>query len=306
MIKACRFFFPLALALLLPVLPGYAATEQSLNKPLVVEMFTTPNCGACVPAERFMLDLAKQPDTIALSCVIENWESDVDDPSGLDPCFFRLWSYYNDQNNDSQIWVPNAVISGKNPMRARDLERVKQNITLERRDVINPTQRIFLQWDDPETLSINLPRAPRGFGENKTHSVYLIRYQAKDIRKIEGGKNDGRVFRYTNVVKDTDHVGVWYGEVRTIKVKVRPEPENPDEAGGYAVLTQDMAGQIISAAGQIADYSIVNDPETRLRKEIEERQAEIEALRAKLGQAPEDDSGKAENTGEPRTVRPGN
>ena len=53
--------------------------------PLVVELFTSTNCSACMPADRLLYDISKEKNVIALGCHINYWdEHTLTDPTGLE------------------------------------------------------------------------------------------------------------------------------------------------------------------------------------------------------------------------------
>src|SRR5579871_4613367 len=66
-----------ALFLLVPVAalaqPGAARAEEHQSSPVVVELFTSQGCSSCPPADKYLGELAKRPDVMALAFHIEYW-----------------------------------------------------------------------------------------------------------------------------------------------------------------------------------------------------------------------------------------
>ena len=244
-----------------------------IDAPIVLELFTTSDCTACVFADRILYDSMKNKNVIALSCRIKDMTG-IDlggetldpnksvpkaDPKGpMDPCVFRLWSYKPPSSKETKLVIPNFVFNGYNQVYSSGLNSFEQVMYQYGFSDVNRTREVFMRWKDDDTISIHMPEEAGMIKSKKSASVWLVRYKDMAVEKIDEGLNKGRVLRFSNIVQDMKHVGKWHGSTRTIEVDVQ-KPEGGKERGGYVVLTQEYMGSPILAAGKLVDYPHPND-----------------------------------------------
>lgn len=104
-------FFPrplvLALAALLPAATGTLADPRA-----VVELFTSPNCSSCPPADQLFVELAREPDLITLVMPVDDWSrSKRSDRLSL-RAFSERQAAYADVRNEEMLYTPQAMING--------------------------------------------------------------------------------------------------------------------------------------------------------------------------------------------------
>ena len=63
----------LAAGLALGLSDGDAGAQDRASRPVVVELFTSQSCYSCPPAEKFLGQLAREPDVIALEFHVDYW-----------------------------------------------------------------------------------------------------------------------------------------------------------------------------------------------------------------------------------------
>ncbi len=239
------------------------------NHPVIIEVFTSSNCSACMIADRILYDIAKNPNVIALSCHVKYWdENTLNNPTGLEACTYRQWAYKSAGRMDSaDIKIPYTVIDGANQINNNRLHVFYERLLAIRENALFHPLWVDLRWGAKDKVLVTLPQAPRGFRIDlqDSFSVWLIRYQDYMIQKVRDGDDQERVLRFSNVVKKAKHIAKWHGESRTIEVAV-PEPPQDNERGGYVVLIHETNGSDIYAAGKLSDY--------RLRKKPEEKETQ--------------------------------
>ncbi|MFA5592952.1 MAG: DUF1223 domain-containing protein [Micavibrio sp.] len=259
-----------ALALLL-CLSGFPALaqegpqdgeEDTLKRPIVVELFTAVDCDACVYADRMLYDAMQKDNVIALSCHIKGMgdggEAQKIRKGPMDPCIFRQWTYETSRRTlDTNLRIPYMVVNGMEEANAGHLGYFLQIMASYNYQGKNKTLEIPMRWKDKETLSVYLPTAA---GNRYWHSasLWLVRYKDIIIQRVDQGVNKGRVLRFSNVIQDMRHVGKWHGQHRVIDFKV-PPAQGGDERGGYVILAQEMMGEPMLAAGILKDYAHPND-----------------------------------------------
>lgn len=238
--------------------------SNTVDSPIVVELFTAADCTACVLADRMLYDALQNKNVIALSCKVEDGKflsdktANEDQTGPIDPCVFRQWTYRNHSSRRATtVTLPQIIMNGQESLVGLTLQRFYRRLELYKYSYLNKTQEVMLRWKDADTISINLPHS-NSRRQNTKGSVWLIRYKDMEVHKISEGVNAGRVLRFSNIIKDIKHVGKWHGSARTIEVDV-PKPQGGKERGGYAVVVQELMGAPIVAAGKLEDYPLPND-----------------------------------------------
>src|SRR6185437_226641 len=98
------------LVALLAAVPSFARAEDS---PVVVELFTSQGCSSCPPADKYVGELAKRPDIIALAFHIEycNYIGWTDAYSK--PWATRRQRDYQTAMKLRYVYTPEMVIQGE-------------------------------------------------------------------------------------------------------------------------------------------------------------------------------------------------
>lgn len=252
--------------------------EGKVDSPILIELFTTSDCSACIYADRMLYDASKDKSVIALSCHIKDLSElkrrdekegrgdDSDYKGPMDPCVFRLWSYQNTRmTQDVTVSIPNFVFNGYDQIRANGLTYFASTLNNYHYASKNKTLEIFMRWKDKDTLTIHLPQSPHIEKFKTNASVWLIRYKDMAVERVDSGVNKGRVLRFSNIIQDIKHIAKWHGMVRTVEVDV-PEPQGGKEKGGYVVVVAEMMGEPVIAAGKVKDYPHPNDLKERAAK----------------------------------------
>lgn len=259
-----------------------AEAEEASGKvdsPIVVELFTTADCTACVFADRILYDTMKNDkNVIALSCKIEDmselytkfetWrgtkekrerQPTVKQSGPMDPCVFRLWTYLSAYStNDVNLRIPTFIFNGYDRAIGGDPEYYTMMLNRYHYANKNKSLEVFMRWKDKDTITIHLPTDPKAGKTKRSASVWIVRYKDMAVEKVEKGMNKGRVLRFSNVIQDIKHIGKWHQQMRTLDIDV-PAPQGGKERGGYAVLVQEMMGEPVLASGILADYPHPND-----------------------------------------------
>lgn len=270
----------------------YDLRMKKTDAPIVLELFTSSDCTACILADRMLYDAMKDKQVIALSCHIKDTKSLQNTPntksrseaSGpMDPCIFRQWTYESGRTqNDVSINIPEFKFNGELGMDADSMPAFLNTLTSYHFMGRNRALEVFMQWKDKDTITIGLPQDPRATKDRKVSgSVWLVRYKDMEVQKIDVGQNAGRVLRFSNIIQDIRHIGKWHGAVRSLNIDVAP-PKGGKDRGGYVILVQEMMGEPIQAAGKLEDYAMPND----LKKSSDPSQAPVAVPKAEDKSAP--------------------
>ena len=254
--------------------------DGRVESPIVIELYTTSDCTACIYADRMLYDAMKDKSVIALSCHINDLtmpkqkdkKEGLGEDSGyegpMDPCVFRQWTYEARKvSQDITTKIPNFVFNGYDQIGAGSLTYFNTMLNSYHYAYKNKVLEVFMTWKDDDTITIHLPQRPNNEKEKINASVWIIRYKDMAVEKIEEGVNKGRVLRFSNIIQSIRHIAKWHGDLRTIDVDV-PKPEGGTERGGYVVSVAETMGDPVVAAGKIEDYPHPNDVKKATGKDV--------------------------------------
>jgi len=244
--------------------------DGKVDAPILVELFTTSDCSACVFADRMLYDTMNEENVIALSCHIKDL-SELKNISGnergegakeysgpMDECVFRQWSYrWGRQSSDVMLSIPTFIINGEEQVDGEDPTDYRKTLSTYHYARKNKAKDVFLQWKDTDTISVHLPQKDESEVISSA-SVWIIRYKDMAVEKIDKGINKGRVLRFSNIIQNIKHIGKWHGQTRMIDVDVEKPPGGKDR-GGYVVVVQELMGEPLLAAGKLVDYPVAAD-----------------------------------------------
>ncbi len=209
----------LALAALAAVVSGAHAAPRA-----VVELFTSPFCSSCPPADELFLKLAQQPGLITLVMPVDSWDRPGRKDALAKPSFTERQSAYADMRNEDTLYTPQAMINGAAEAMGSDPGEID--------DAIAQTAGV---------LSVPVKAAVAG-----TEIVISV---GAAKRAVEGGAmitmlpfmttreipmRGGETLRYANLVRDIIPVGRWNGKA----VKQRLQLQDTAQYDGVVVLLQ--------------------------------------------------------------------
>lgn len=269
-----------------------ATQKMTASAPIVIELYTSSNCSACIYADRMLYDAMKDKQVIALSCHVKDTTSASitgEDPAetmqeqAMDPCVFRHWTFAaRNKAADITLAMPTLFFNGQESMSGSEMGYFGQTLGSYHYAGKNKVQEALMQWKDKDTISIHLPKADESLGSINA-SVWLVRYKDMAVERLYEGVNAGRVLRFSNIVQNTTHIAKWHGNPRVVNVDVTP-PQGGKERGGYAVLVAPLLGTPYLVAGKLGDYPVAAD----LKEEAEKRARAKAATEGKPVSLPSD------------------
>ena len=237
--------FSTSVALL--VLGGTVARAEPADRQpkAVIELFTSQGCSSCPPADALFVELAKQPDLIALTLPVTYWDYlGWKDTLGKDS-FAKRQKFYAKARGDGQVYTPQAVINGASHVVGSD------KVEIERAAKQAPgtgfVARISLK-EEAGALQVGL--APLNEPVERTAGVWVVATTRMVTVPIARGENQGKTVSYANVVRGITRIGDWDGKevVLTVPLAATQAPE----ADGYVVLVQaEMLGKYGMMPGAI-------------------------------------------------------
>jgi len=202
----------------------------------VVELFTSPNCSSCPPADRLFVKLAHNPDLITLVMPVDVWNR----PSPKDESSVRAFNErqmgYADVRNEDTLYTPQAMINGAEQANGASAEEISEAVA-----------------QTSGALSVDVTAAVAGNeivvsigaaqGEAAHGMITVLPFVSSRTIKAYGHR-----ITYANLVRDIVPLGSWKGEAlrRTIPLAEYTQYD------GIVVLVQGgsplLPGAIIGAA----------------------------------------------------------
>lgn len=238
---------------------GMAAAQalaQAPAKPVkaVIELFTSQGCSSCPPADALVVELAKEPELIALTLPVTYWDYlGWKDTLGKDS-FAKRQKFYAKARGDGQVYTPQVVINGA--AHAIGSERTEIEKTVNQLAATGFAATVGLK---EENGALQIRVTPTG-GESETSAgIWVLPTTHQAAVPVTRGENQGRTLSYANVVRGMVRVGDWTGK-ETIVTAPLSATQAP-EADGYVVVVQAerpgkhglmMPGAILGAAKGLA------------------------------------------------------
>jgi len=231
----------LAWLLIAPVMIGVARAD---NSPIVVELFTSQGCSSCPPADKYLGELAKRPDLLALAFHVEYWNYiGWPDPYSK-PWATRRQRDYSARLKQRFVYTPEMVVQGASEAVGSERDSVEALIrAAEAKRLPHPT--LSLHWRGDGALIADLGDGKSPPGEPAT--VWLVGYDSLHTNPVLAGENEGKTAWDHNAVRSFRRLGSWAGWSEQLVVP----PEEAQKLSDYAaavLLQLDGTGPILTAA----------------------------------------------------------
>jgi hypothetical protein len=241
-----------ACLLLLAVLPGVAQARHAhtathahrhaaaARQPVVVELFTSQGCSACVQADKLLNQLADRPDVLALTFAVDYWDYLGWNDTFARPEFSARQKAYMERQSQRDLYTPQIIVDGKGQVAGAEPKKIDLLITKAARTRAHPPRMRFVRRS---RLQIGPGPRPEGGAD-----VWLVRYDPGVHQvTVKRGENRGQTLVQRNVVRELVRIGGWSGRRRSYAV---PAPQPGGAALKTAVLLQTAKGGRILAVLQ--------------------------------------------------------
>ncbi len=207
------------------------------DQPVLVEMFLSQSCSSCVPAARYVRELAKRDDIVTLAWHVDYWDKLVVRGHGRwkDPYSDRTYTnrqrdYRLNTSTGGRIYTPQAVINGQ-------LEAVGS-----RKDKV---EKLISQQPSTGAKLVLTRNGTQLHGDiegpDENYEIMLVSFHKQTTTSILGGENAGRNWNEANVVTKVRNLG------NNLNTTLSSDEFN--DTIGCAVLVQEAnLGSVIAAA----------------------------------------------------------
>jgi hypothetical protein len=224
----------LLLTCLLLLLPGAASAKTAAPRPVLVELFTSQGCSACVAANALMGDLAARKDALALTFPVDYWDYLGWKDTFAKPAFAARQRAYQKALGLRDVYTPQLVVDGAAQTTKTSPDKALEWIEAAAKDHREPAPSMRISHGQ---LIVGPGRFPAGGVD-----VWLVRYQPRPQETaVKDGENRGVTVVYSNVATDLVRLGGWAGRKRRYTL-----PKTDDGDLKSAVLLQATAtGRIL-------------------------------------------------------------
>jgi hypothetical protein len=241
--------FSASVALLVLGAAVVCAESTDQQPKAVVELFTSQGCSSCPPADALFVELAKNPDMIALTLPVTYWDYlGWKDTLGKDS-FAKRQKFYAKARGDGQVYTPQAVINGASHVVGSD--RIEIERAVKQPSGTGFVTKVSLK-EEAGTLQVGL--VPLDGPAERAAGVWVLPTTRLVTVPITRGENQGKTVSYANVVRGVTRIGDWDGKAATLTVPLAAT--QAPEADSYVVIVQAeqpgkygmMPGPILGAA----------------------------------------------------------
>ena len=221
------------LAVMLAAFAPWAPSAAAVDRPVVIELFTSQGCSSCPPANAYLNEMVRQRrDVLPLAFHVTYWDRlGWKDPFSLAAATDRQARYGSRFGDGS--YTPEIVIDGLSSHVGSNRAEIGPAIDRARGQASSAA--IVKLARSGETLTVEV-----GGGEGRGR-VVLVGFDHRHETAIRRGENDGRTLEELNVVRSVRALGEWTGTALRL---VAPLPEGEDAA----VLLETADGRIVGAA----------------------------------------------------------
>jgi hypothetical protein len=204
----------------------------------VLELFTSPFCSSCPPADELFVKLASQPDLITLVMPVDSWDRPGRKDALAKPEFTERQSAYADVRNEDSLYTPQAMVNGAAEAMGSDPGEIKDAIAQTAGVLSVPVKATVAGTE----IAISVGAAKRAV-EGGAMITMLPFMTTREIPMRRG-----ETLHYANLVRDIVPVGRWEGK----PVKQKLQLKDTAHYDGVVVLLQagtaEKPGAILGAA----------------------------------------------------------
>jgi hypothetical protein len=231
-----------------------AADEQSTDRAVVVELFTSQGCNSCPPADAWLTELGRPGavdgvEVITLAYHVDYWN----DLGWEDPFSSAEWSRrqrtYSKAIAGGRVYTPQMVIDGREHVVGSKRASVTRAVQRAANRAVLPAE-VNLSVDAADTIHVDVGVTLGAPLESGTLECLVAIYESGAATEIPHGENAGRELRNDFIVRRLVTAAELGGGDRTIDgaVDIDLDPAWNRDGVGVVAFVQDEATREIVAA----------------------------------------------------------
>ena len=231
----------IALAALVAAAPTPLRADES---PVVVELFTSQGCSSCPPADKYLGELAKRSDLLALAFHVEYWNY-----IGWTDPYAKPWATRRQRDYQAAlklryVYTPEMVVQGvaegvgSEPATIEPLIRAAEAKRA-------PHPDLTLHWREDGALLADIGNGASPLAQPAT--LWLVGFDKMHTMSITAGENEGKTSWDHHPVRSFRRLGFWGGWSEELTVPPE-EAKNLGDYGAAVLLQENGTGRILTAA----------------------------------------------------------
>ncbi len=218
-----------AAAIVTCLTPAVSANPACAQPRAVIELFTSQSCSSCPPADRLLVELARDPSLVALSWHVDYWDNLGWKDTFAQPAFTARQKAYGAVRGNRDVYTPQAVVNGLSQVVGSDRSQIDAAISNRRGSEL--TVPVTLD-EAGSSLRISIGAAPAD--GPRAGTLYLLPvFRSREVA-IDHGENASHTIVDTNVVRAMTPLATWSGEAKSVDISL----DKMGDADGYVVLLQ--------------------------------------------------------------------
>ncbi|WP_372423986.1 DUF1223 domain-containing protein [Salinarimonas chemoclinalis] len=194
---------------------GGGAQAQTAPR-AVVELFTSQGYASCPPADAALVEMARDPDLLALTLPVDYWDYLGWADTLADPAHTARQRGYAEARGDRMVFTPQMVVNGSFACIGSKPADVADALARARAEVAASGERL------PVAVAVEVAageaRIEVGAGTaGAPADVWLLAVDREEEVAIGRGENSGRHATYANVVRGMTKVGEWTGAPSSLR-----------------------------------------------------------------------------------------
>ncbi|MCB5174599.1 DUF1223 domain-containing protein [Microvirga lenta] len=213
-------------------LAAFMQPAQAEPPRAVVELFTSQGCSSCPPADAVLVELAREPDVVALSFPVNYWDYLGWKDTLAHKAFTERQKAYAHARGDRQVYTPQMIVNGTKPCIGSNRAQVEESI----KEVTASQPNLPLDVTIKEQNGVaKIAVSETAMADMRAADVWVLPVLRTRTVPIERGENRGRSVTYANVVRGLKRIGEWRGGSAEFEVPLEVARSGAD---GYVVLLQ--------------------------------------------------------------------
>ena len=223
--------FPLC-GLLVSVCHAACIAQSRVDRPHLVELYTSEGCSSCPPAERWLSSLRDSSGYVALEFHVDYWDSDSWRDPYSDARYTDRQKAIVARGRRSLVYTPQVVIDGQ---LWKDWPKAPPPATIDR---AGPS--LHLQLIPGKPLRATLDTDDAVTGERWRMRVAVTENSLSNA--ISGGENRGATLAHDHVVRAFSHaLPLGHAEVEL----ALPDGLDPAQSSAVAFVQDERSGEVV-------------------------------------------------------------
>jgi hypothetical protein len=211
--------------------PTEAANAEAVHN--VLELFTSQGCSSCPPADRILGQLARDPETLALSFPVDYWDYIGWKDTLATPFYTARQKAYASVSGKGEVYTPQMIVNGLADAVGSDLDAIKEaELTTAKQGGVLSVPLTIAERAGKIAIAIGAANA----GSPRSGAVYLLALASSRTVVVQRGENAGSTLTYANVVRAMTKIGDWNGA--PVNLEADLSQARLGNADSYAVIVQ--------------------------------------------------------------------